>query len=109
MLAYTNQSIGHWYGTSLASPIWASVITLVNQQRTIAGKGPVGFINPVLYENPWALKDIVNGSNPNCGSAGFPAVPGWDPGMLLPEYRKVALMPLYCPPCYQCFLTRCWS
>ncbi|KAK4541079.1 hypothetical protein LTR36_008304 [Oleoguttula mirabilis] len=91
MLAYTGQSLGHWFGTSLASPIWASVITLVNQQRTIAGKGPVGFINPTLYENPWALKDIVNGSNPNCGSAGFHAVSGWDPvtGLGTPNYPKL--------------------
>lgn len=68
-----------YFGTSLASPIWASVITLINQQRTIFGKGPVGFVNPVLYENAWALNDIVNGSNPNCGSSGFKSVPGWDP------------------------------
>lgn len=79
MLTYVNQTLSHYFGTSLASPIWASVITLINQQRTIAGKGPVGFLNPTLYENPWALKDIVNGSNPNCGSAGFHAVSGWDP------------------------------
>jgi tripeptidyl-peptidase I len=69
----------HFYGTSLAAPIWASVITLINQQRTIAGKGPVGFINPVLYANPWALNDIKNGSNPGCGTNGFSAVNGWDP------------------------------
>lgn len=41
----------------------------------------MGFINPTLYENAWALNDIVNGSNPNCGTSGFSAVTGWDPGM----------------------------
>lgn len=55
------------------------MITLINEERTAAGKGSVGFINPTLYENEWIFNDIVNGSNPNCGSAGFHAVPGWDP------------------------------
>lgn len=91
MLAYVNGSVNHWYGTSLSSPIWASVVTLLNQARSEAGKGPVGFINPTLYANPWALNDIVNGSNPNCGSSGFAAVPGWDPvtGLGTPNYPKL--------------------
>ncbi|KAF2764443.1 subtilisin-like protein [Teratosphaeria nubilosa] len=91
MLAYDQGEFSHWFGTSLASPIWASVITLVNQQRTINGKGPVGFINPTLYANTWALNDIVNGSNPNCGSSGFSAVSGWDPvtGLGTPNYPKL--------------------
>jgi tripeptidyl-peptidase-1 len=37
-------------GTSQAAPIWGSVITLINEKRTEAGKGPVGFVHPVLYE-----------------------------------------------------------
>jgi tripeptidyl-peptidase I len=77
--AYNNLTLGHWFGTSLASPIFGSVITLINEERTAAGKGPVGFVNPVLYENPYVLNDIVNGSNPNCKSSGFSTAPGWDP------------------------------
>jgi subtilase family serine protease len=49
--AYTNGTDFHYYGTSLAAPLWASVITLLNEERTAAGKGPVGFINPVLYDS----------------------------------------------------------
>lgn len=30
------------------------------------GKGPVGFLNPALYANPWVMNDIVNGSNVGC-------------------------------------------
>lgn len=37
----------------------------------------MGFINPVLYSHPEVLNDVVNGSNPGCGSAGFEAVEGW--------------------------------
>lgn len=48
-------------------------------ERTDVGKGPVGFINSVLYEHPEVMTDIVNGTNPGCGSEGFRAAPGWDP------------------------------
>lgn len=93
--AYMNVFVGgnpyHEFGTSLASPIWASVMTMVNQQRTLAGKGPAGFINPVLYANPWAMNDIKNGSNGGCKSDGFAAVEGWDPvtGLGTPNYPKL--------------------
>lgn len=39
------------YGTSLAAPIWASILTLINEKRTAANKGPVGFVNPTLYQS----------------------------------------------------------
>jgi len=89
--AYTNGTNFHWYGTSLAAPLFASVLTLINEERTAVGKGPVGFVNPVFYENPWVFNDIVNGSNPGCGSSGFSAVPGWDPttGLGTPNYPKL--------------------
>lgn len=35
-------------GTSLSAPIWASIITLVNEERIAIGKKPVGFLNPTL-------------------------------------------------------------
>lgn len=31
----------------------------------------------MLYSNPQVLNDITNGSNPNCGTAGFSAVSGY--------------------------------
>lgn len=39
------------YGTSIAAPIWASILTLINAERTAVGKGPVGFVHPVLYKS----------------------------------------------------------
>jgi tripeptidyl-peptidase I len=48
----------------------------INEERANAGKGTVGFVNPVLYENPDVLNDITNGTNLGCGSDGFQAVPG---------------------------------
>ncbi|KAK9781494.1 putative Peptidase S8/S53 domain-containing protein [Seiridium cardinale] len=86
--AFNNGSDYHWFGTSLAAPLWAAVLTLINQERQAVGKTPVGFINPVLYASPDTLTDIKNGSNANCGSSGFPAVEGWDPvtGLGTPNY-----------------------
>jgi len=76
------------FGTSLAAPIWASLITLINNERAAAGKGSVGFINPTLYKNTQIFNDIVNGNAPGCGTAGFSTAPGWDPvtGLGTPKY-----------------------
>ena len=65
-----------WYGTSLASPLFASVLTLINEERFKAGKGPVGFVNPTLYAHPEVLNDITNGTNVGCGTEGFHAAKG---------------------------------
>ena len=47
-VVYSN---GSWWlvgGTSLSSPVWGAVLTLVNEARISAGKSSVGFIHPVL-------------------------------------------------------------
>jgi kumamolisin len=62
----TSEVVG---GTSAVAPLWAALITLINQQN---GK-PVGFVNPTLYASPSAFHDITSGNN---GS--FSAGPGWD-------------------------------
>ena len=36
-------------GTSFASPMWAGIIAMANQQAVAAGKPVVGFINPAIY------------------------------------------------------------
>ena len=48
-------------GTSCASPIFASVIALINDARARVGKGPLGFLNPFLYAHPEAFHDITTG------------------------------------------------
>ncbi|KAH8656500.1 putative Tripeptidyl-peptidase sed1 [Tricladium varicosporioides] len=97
--AYNNQTNYHFYGTSLAAPIWGSILTLINEARTAIGKGPVGFVNPTLYANTWIFNDIKNGSNPGCGSKGFAAVDGWDPvtGLGTPQYPKLLALYLGLP------------
>jgi subtilase family serine protease len=47
-------------GTSASSPQLAAVIALANQGRSSMGKGPVGYLNPILYTLPSSdFNDIV--------------------------------------------------
>ena len=79
-------------GTSGSTPIVASMITLINENRLAAGKGPVGFLNPTLYTKSHAFNDVSStlalfcchiflsnffvqitaGSNPACAKTAFP-------------------------------------
>lgn len=92
--AYTDGYDYFYFGSSLASPLFASVLNLVciharyfdsdridhsfqiNEERLAAGKSTVGFINPVLYANPHVLNDITNGTNAGCDTYGFAAIEG---------------------------------
>jgi len=72
-------------GTSCASPLWAAVTALANQQAATNGLGPVGFINPTVYligtELDYAsdFQDITTGNNEWIGSpTQFVAVAGYD-------------------------------
>lgn len=73
-------------GTSASSPVMAGMVSLVNSARIAAGKAPLGWINPVLYQLYEAFAiDVTEGAN-NCAAGalvccghGFGALPGWDP------------------------------
>ncbi|TVY71195.1 Tripeptidyl-peptidase sed1 [Lachnellula suecica] len=79
-------------GTSASAPVFASILTRINEERIAAGKGTVGFVNPVLYAYPEMFYDITNGTNPACRTNGFYAGKGWDPvsGMGTPFYPNMA-------------------
>ncbi|OQS02453.1 tripeptidyl-peptidase [Thraustotheca clavata] len=76
-------------GTSASAPVFAGILTLINDMRLNAGKPPLGFVNPLLYkshaENPLAFNDIIVGNNaagmgsskPVCDQS-FHATRGWD-------------------------------
>eukprot|EP00003_Mantamonas_plastica_P003124 TRINITY_DN1252_c0_g1_i1.p1 TRINITY_DN1252_c0_g1~~TRINITY_DN1252_c0_g1_i1.p1 ORF type:complete len:561 (+),score=225.24 TRINITY_DN1252_c0_g1_i1:350-2032(+) len=87
------QSVG---GTSAACPTFAAVISLLNSERAKAGKGPLGYLNHLIYQNPQMFNDIVKGENNDGHEYGFQATKGWDPvtGMGTPNYpemKKVAM------------------
>jgi tripeptidyl-peptidase-1 len=85
------------YGTSASTPVVGAILTLINDARLLAGKKPIGFINPAvshllalfchdgdsfqIYSPSFsdAFHDVTNGTNPGCGTLGFNAAKGWDP------------------------------
>lgn len=56
-------------GTSAVAPLWSALMALVAQR---AGQ-PAGFVNPRLYQQPGAFRDITSGDN-----GAYRAGPGWD-------------------------------
>ncbi|KAF8262584.1 subtilisin-like protein [Lactarius quietus] len=79
-------------GTSGATPIFAGIISLLNDYRISNGMPPLGFLNPWLYSGGFTgLNDITRGSNPGCGTGGFAAIVGWDPvtGLGTPDFERL--------------------
>ncbi len=72
-------------GTSCGSPQWASILALADQLSASQGKGPLGYINPALYQLAQSgayatdFHDILVGNNKLVGTpVGFSAGPGYD-------------------------------
>jgi kumamolisin len=59
-------------GTSAVAPLWAGLIALINQS---IGK-PVGFVNPLLYQEAGTARDLSDITSGNNGA--YSAGPGWD-------------------------------
>ncbi|MGA8549892.1 MAG: S53 family peptidase, partial [Stellaceae bacterium] len=72
-------------GTSAVAPLWAGLIARINA----ANGSPAGLINPVLYANAAALRDISVGNNGT-----YAAGPGWDActGLGSPDGGKIAAL-----------------
>ncbi|KAF2163195.1 hypothetical protein M409DRAFT_37314, partial [Zasmidium cellare ATCC 36951] len=89
----------NFFGTSLSSPLWASLLALINQKRADVGKGNIGFVNAVLYEHPEVFNDITIGHSGGCDTDGFAAVPGWDPvtGLGTPNFPALEKLFLSLP------------
>jgi kumamolisin len=70
-------------GTSAVAPLWAGLIARINAAKVRRA----GFINPQLYANPLALRDITLGNNGD-----FAASIGWDActGLGSPDGQKIA-------------------
>lgn len=70
-------------GTSAVAPLWAGLIARINSAKG----SPCGYINPQLYKNPAALRDITQGNNGD-----FAAAAAWDActGLGSPDGNKVA-------------------
>ncbi len=70
-------------GTSAVAPLWAGLIARINSTRST----PLGYINPRLYGNNTAFRDIEQGNNGD-----FLAKAGWDActGLGSPDGQKIA-------------------
>jgi len=72
-------------GTSLATPLWAGFMALVNQQAAANGRPPIGFANPALYaigkstNYNACFHDVTTGNNFTTASPGkYQATIGYD-------------------------------
>jgi len=89
------QTVG---GTSASAPTFSGIIALLNDQRLSAGKSPLGFLNPWLYQTQAAhadaFFDVTVGNNQHgcCGLVGFKCAPGWDPvtGLGTPNFAVLS-------------------
>merc|ERR1719190_307556 len=54
------QSVG---GTSASTPAFAGMVSLINEAHLQAGKKPMGYLNPFLYQNADAFTDVTIGTN----------------------------------------------
>ena len=80
-------------GTSASCPAVAGIFALINDKLMEQGKKPLGFLNPFIYQNMDAFRDIEKGYNDGGGlihifEHGFYAAKGWDPvtGVGTPNY-----------------------
>ena len=78
-------------GTSAASPVAAGVFAQLNDLVLAKGDPPLGFLNPLIYQNAQAFFDVTSGMNDEGTGIGFTAVAGWDPatGMGTPNYAAL--------------------
>jgi hypothetical protein len=77
-------------GTSLATPLWAGFMALVNQKAAALHQPPIGFANPALYSiaksasYPVSFHDVTTGTNESpqspskySATAGYDLCTGW--------------------------------
>jgi len=87
-------------GTSASTPLWAALVTLLNDYEASKGRPALGFLNPWLYNLTSGLNDITEGGNNkgSCGAGctlketkGFDVTKGWDPitGLGSPDFGQL--------------------
>lgn len=92
----TKQGVLSVGGTSASAPMFAGLVSLLNEARAGASKPALGFLNPFIYQNPDAFMDVTVGSNRiSRGGApfenGWDCIKGWDPatGFGTPNFQKL--------------------
>lgn len=103
-------------GTSASAPMFAALVSLLNNARLADGKAPLGWLNPWLYKEGYkGLTDITHGGSNGCTGrdmySGLPtpfvpyaswnATEGWDPvtGLGTPLFDKLLELSKDAKPC----------
>jgi len=100
---YQHGQVNQLAGTSASCPIWAGILTVLNDDRLTHHKPPLGFVNPLLYkmwqEDPLTFNDITVGHNGgnhyvgtgSCTKFNFYATSGWDAvsGLGTPNFGRI--------------------
>lgn len=81
-------------GTSAATPTFAAIVTLLNEQRLQRNMSAMGFLNPFLYQNAGAFTDVTIGYSSQNGKRdlnAYACTRGWDPvtGLGTPVYPRL--------------------
>merc|ERR1712139_485110 len=83
-------------GTSASAPMFAGLISLLNEARLAKKMPALGHLNPWLYKHPEVFTDITLGDNyrgrgPFVEPVGFNCTKGWDPvtGLGTPLFDKM--------------------
>jgi len=89
-------------GTSMSTPVFGGIVSLLNDWRLNNGKSPLGFLNYLLYEMgseyPQAYNYITVGNNTctgwydnTCCKYGYSAIDGWNPavGFGTPNFQQI--------------------
>jgi tripeptidyl-peptidase-1 len=46
--------------TSAAAPLFSAMINRINDERLLAGKKPIGFLNQILHQHPEVFTDVFH-------------------------------------------------
>jgi len=88
-------------GTSMATPTFSGVMSILNSWSVKLSGKPLGFVSPLLYkmwgDNPATFNDVTVGNNIctedgcSAGCQGWQAAPGWDPvtGLGTPNFGNM--------------------
>jgi len=89
-------------GTSESTPVFAGLVSLLNDWRLNNGKSPLGFLNYIIYDmgenTPGAFNSITVGNNTctgwfgnTCCKYGYSAQAGWNPavGWGTPNFQNI--------------------
>jgi tripeptidyl-peptidase-1 len=64
---WNQQIVNSLLSTEYSASIFASMVALLTNERIAAGKPGLGFLNPLIYANPGAFKDLKTGTRvPKC-------------------------------------------